>query len=188
MSRLAAALLVGLWLGVPPQAPLAVRDLDGRAWNPLNPAASDVNLVIFISATCPISQRYSPEIDRILHDYGAKGVHAWLVYTDPKIDAATVRANLKEFHPSVTVPVIIDTGFRLTAAVDAKVTPEVAIYTRSGRVYRGRIDDANEAIGQNRRTVAHHDLRDALDAVLAGRPVANPDTKAIGCFIERDVK
>ena len=187
MSRL-AALLVSLWLGVLPQAPLTVRDLDGHAWSPLAPSDGEINLLIFVSATCPISQRYSPEIDRILRDYGAKGVHAWLIYADPKIDAATVRTNLKEFHPSATVPVVIDAGFRLTAAVDVNVTPEVAVYTRGGRVYRGRIDNANEAIGRSRAIVAHHDLRDALDAVLAGRKVANPDTKAIGCFIEKDVK
>ncbi|MFI5178328.1 MAG: hypothetical protein ACHQO8_07190 [Vicinamibacterales bacterium] len=188
MLRLTTALLTGLWLAVVPQTPLVVRDLDGHAWSPLSPAAGEVNLVVFVGATCPISARYSPEIDRILRDYGAKGVHAWLVYADPQIAPAAVRANLKEFHPSATVPAIIDTGFRLTAAVDVNVTPEVAIYTHSGRVYRGRIDDVNDAIGQSRRAAAHHDLRDALDAVLAGRPVPNPETKAIGCFIERTVK
>jgi hypothetical protein len=188
MLQLTAALLTALWLAIPPQAPLMVRDIDGREWNPLRPAAGEVNLLVFVSATCPISQRYSPEIDRILRDCGAKGVHTWLIYADPQVDPAAVRTNLKEFHPSATVPAVIDTGFKLTAAVDVKVTPEVAIYVHAGRVYRGRIDDANDAIGQSRRAVTHHDLRDALDAVLAGRAVPTPETKAIGCFIERTIK
>ena len=49
--------------------------------------------------------------------------------------------------------------------------------------YRGRIDNQYAALGKPRRVVTVHDLRDALDAVLAGRPVANPETEAFGCFI-----
>ena len=175
-------------LAVFPQASSAVHDIDGHAWTPLSPAAGEINLLIFVSADCPISARYSPEIDRIVRDYGARGVHAWLIYADPQIAPAAVRSNLKEFHPSIAIPAVIDSGFRLTTAVDVNVTPEVAVYVSSGRVYRGRIDDVNDAIGQSRRAAAHHDLRDALDAVLAGRPVPTPETKAIGCFIERTIK
>jgi hypothetical protein len=169
-------------------APLTVRDLDGTSSTPLAPAAGEINLVIFVSADCPISARYSPEINRIVHEYAARGVHAWLVYADAKADPAAVRANLREFHAGVSATTMIDTGFRLTTSVDATVTPEAVVYTHTGRVYRGRIDDLYEAIGQNRQTAAHHDLRDALDAVLAGKPVATAETKPVGCFIERTNK
>ena len=188
MTRLALACLAGLSLLVPPQSPLVVRDLDGRASTPLVAAAGSVNLLIFISSDCPISARYSPEINRIIHDYQPKGVHAWLVYAEPKVTEATVRANLREYHAGLSTPAVIDAGFRLTDAVGATVTPEAAIYTPAGRAYRGRIDDLYEAIGQSRRTADHPDLRNALDAVLAGRPVTPAVTKAIGCFIERNVK
>jgi hypothetical protein len=115
-------------------------------------------------------------------------VRAWLVYAEPKVSPAAVRANLREFHAGMSIAAVIDTDFRLTAAVGASVTPEVAIYTHAGRAYRGRIDDQYEVIGQSRRTAVHHDLRDALDAVLAGRTVPAAETKAIGCFIERNIK
>jgi hypothetical protein len=49
--------------------------------------------------------------------------------------------------------------------------------------YRGRIDNRYEALGRPRRVVTIRDLRDALDAVLAGRPVARPETTALGCYI-----
>jgi hypothetical protein len=190
MTRLAIVCLMLSLLTPPhaPQAPLVVRDLDGRATTPIAPAAGEINLLIFVSTACPISARYSPEINRIIRDYQPKGVRAWIVYAEPKVTAAGVRANLREFHAGLAVPAVIDAGFRLTAAVGASVTPEVAVYTGAGRVYRGRIDDLYEMIGQSRRTAEHHDLRDALDAVLAGRPVAVPDTKAIGCFIERSIR
>jgi len=188
MIRLGLAYLIGLSLVVQPQGPLVVRDLDGRAASPLVAAAGEINLLIFVSTDCPISARYSPEINRIVRDYRPKGVRAWLVYADTKTTPATVRANLSEFHNGIAVPAIIDTDFRLTAAVGATVTPEAAVFTSAGRVYRGRIDDLYQAIGQGRRAAEHHDLRDALDAVIAGRPVAVAETKAIGCFIERTIK
>src|SRR5262245_29626899 len=188
MIRLGLACLIGLSLVVQPQGPLVVRDLEGRAASPLVAAAGAINLLIFVSTDCPISARSSPEIDRIVRDYRPKGVRAWLVYAEAKTTPAAVRAHLAEFHRGLTVPAIVDTDFRLTAAVGATVTPEAAVYTPAGRVYRGRIDDLYQAIGQGRRAAEHHDLRDALDAVIAGRPVAAPETKAIGCFIERTVK
>jgi len=188
MMRPALAWLIGLSLLAPPQTPLVVRDLDGRAASPLVAGTGEINLLIFVSADCPISARYSPEINRIVGDYRPKGVHAWLVYAESKAAPAAVRANLAEYHGGLSIPAIIDTDFRLTAAVGATVTPEAAVYTPAGRVYRGRIDDLYQAIGEGRRTAEHHDLRDALDAVLAGRRVAVAETKAIGCFIERAVK
>ena len=49
--------------------------------------------------------------------------------------------------------------------------------------YRGRIDNRYEQLGRERRVVTVRDLRDALDAVLTGRPVARPATEPVGCFI-----
>jgi len=186
--RLWLACLIGLSLVVQPQRSLVVRDLDGRATSPLMAATGEINLLIFVSADCPISARYSPEINRIVRDYQPKGVRTWLVYAEAKTTPTAVRANLSEFHAGLSAPAVIDADFRLTAAVGATVTPEAAVYTSAGRVYRGRIDDLYQAIGEGRRAAEHHDLRDALDAVIAGRPVAAAETKAIGCFIERTVK
>jgi hypothetical protein len=58
------------------------------------------------------------------------------------------------------------------------------VIDRGGAVrYRGRIDNFYVAFGRSRQVVTVHDLRDALDAVLAGKPVATPVTQPIGCFI-----
>ncbi len=185
MTRAAILLSALLALGAA-QAPLVVRDLDGGTSTPLAPPAGVVHLLIFVSADCPISARYSPEINRIVRDYGARGVRAWLVYADAHAQAAAVRANLADFHPGLQATPVIDAGLALTIATDAKVTPEAMIYTSAGRQYRGRIDDLYDGLGQpSRRSAAHHDLRNALDAVLAGRPAPSPETQPIGCFIER---
>jgi hypothetical protein len=60
-------------------------------------------------------------------------------------------------------------------------TPEVYVILPSGRVvYHGRIDDS-----QNIERVQSRDLKDALDAILARRPVPRPETRAFGCTIKR---
>ena len=164
---------------------LTVRDIDGRAWTPLAPAAGDMHLLLFVTVDCPISNRYAPEIGRIATDNGSKGVRTFLIYADPSLDASRVRENVRAFRAGVALPAIIDSGFALSAAVDATVTPEAAIYTARGRAYRGRIDDLYVNIGQSRREATRKDLRLSLDALLAGRPAPNADTQAIGCFIER---
>jgi hypothetical protein len=50
-------------------------------------------------------------------------------------------------------------------------------------LYRGRIDDSFAALGQPRRPVKNADLRDALDDIVAAKPVRKPETKALGCYI-----
>ena len=191
MDRVLASTLI-IALACPPMtaAPTiastpSVADIDGHVWTPLAPATGATNLVIFVSADCPVSARYAPEIDRIAAAYAPKGVHTFLVYADLTATIPSVRQNMTSFHPGAKIPAIIDAGFDLTAAADAKVTPEAFVYTPAGRAYRGRIDDLYVSIGKARPQALHHDLRDALDAVLAGRAVATPATSAVGCYIER---
>lgn len=64
----------------------------------------------------------------------------------------------------------------------AKVTPQVAVTSHGRTVYRGRIDDRSPALGVYREP-QRHELRDALDALLAGRPVPVSETVAVGCAI-----
>ena len=161
-----------------------VSDIDGHVWTPLAPAKGETNLLLFVSADCPVSAHYAPEIDRIASAYAARGVHTWLIYADLTATIASVRENLKAFHPQAKIPAVIDAGYQLTTAVGARITPEAAIYTPAGRLYRGRIDDLYISIGKSRREALHHDVRDALDAILAGRAVTTPETDAVGCYIE----
>jgi hypothetical protein len=166
-------------------APVSVRDLDGHTWTPLAPAKGETNLVIFLGVDCPISARYAPEIGRIAGEYASKGVRTFFVFPDASVTDASVRKHLHDFYPTLAVPAIVDKTFALTTGVGANVTPEAAVYTSAGRVYRGRIDDLNVTLGQNRQAATVHDLRLALDAALAGKPAPHATTNAVGCFIER---
>ena len=64
------------------------------------------------------------------------------------------------------------------------VTPTAVLVDARGAIrYRGRIDNKYAALGKPRQQITEHNLTDALNAVLSGAPVANPETKTWGCFI-----
>jgi hypothetical protein len=179
-------LALGLTLGqVSVQGPSAVSDLDGKVWTPLAPARGEVHLLVFVTADCPVSNRYAPEVARIASEYAPKGVRTFLVFTDPALGVARIRSHVKEFYGDLPAVTIQDRGFPLVKATGATVTPEAAVYTSTGRQYRGRIDDLYIQLGRTRTEATQRDLRNALDAVLAGRPVVESETQAVGCYIER---
>jgi hypothetical protein len=64
------------------------------------------------------------------------------------------------------------------------VTPEAAVFDRARSLaYRGRIDNRYVSLGVERPAATEHTLADALDAVLARRPVPQRQAQAVGCFI-----
>jgi len=161
---------------------LEIRAIDGTALRPLEPAGS-ANVLFFVATDCPVSNAYAPEIQRVCSAYRSKGVSCALVYEDARVTAAEVRQHVGE-HGYQNIPAAIDADASLAVRVHASVTPETVVIDRGGAVrYRGRIDNFYVAFGRSRQVVTVHDLRDALDAVLAGKPVATPVTQPIGCFI-----
>lgn len=160
------------------------RDVTGRPIAPFAPTGK-ANVLLFVQTDCPISNSYAPEIQRVCKAYESKGVSCSLVYEDVKVDAAAVRTHMGDFgHTGVTAT--IDTSRALADRVRATITPEAVIVDAKGAVrYRGRIDNFYAALGKPRQVVTERNLVDALDAVLAGKPVPKPETQAVGCFIAR---
>jgi hypothetical protein len=174
---------------VTPAVTLEPTGLDGRALDPLASPEAAVSVLVFISTHCPISNRYAPTLRSIHERYAERPVGTdvafYLVYPDPADDAAAVEAHMREFAlPGVAVR---DPGHALVDAARARVTPEAAVFRAQGKlqelVYHGRIDDRARDFGKVRPEASHHDLVDTLDAVLAGRPVPQPETQAVGCYI-----
>jgi len=177
-----AALLSCACLTVAFGASLEIRDVYGKPQQPLR-VSGMAEVLFFVMTDCPVSNTYAPEIQHICADYGTKGVACSLVYEDVQVDAAGARHHMDEYRYK-DMPAIIDAGRRIAEAVKATTTPQAVVLDKAGKVrYSGRIDNFYAALGKPRRQATEHDLRDALDAVLAGRAVANPETKALGCYI-----
>ncbi len=162
---------------------LTIKDLAGRSQLPFKLETETAAVLFFIQQDCPISNRYAPEIARIVQDYKSKPVRFFLVYVDATVSAKEMEQHGREFSLP-KIPVIHDAKHQLVAAVGASVTPEVAVVGQKGAiVYRGRIDNLYQALGKARRVVTERDLRNALEALLQNRAVPVARTAAIGCYI-----
>lgn len=153
----------------------------GTDWWALNGLRARV--LFFVMHDCPISNRYAPEIRRICADYAPRGVDCAIFYVDLTLSDEARRKHQSEFGWTA-LPVVSDRDQRWVARAGVTKTPEVAVLGPRGTVlYRGRIDDRYPAWGQARREATRHDLRAALDEILAGKPVSVPRTNAVGCYI-----
>lgn len=158
------------------------RDIDGRARNVFQPAGK-AGVLVFVMSDCPIANGYAPEIQRICDRAGMQGAACTLVYEDVAIDAAAVRTHLSQYRYR-NITAVIDADRSLAERAKATVTPQAVVVAADGAVkYRGRIDNRYAALGKPRQVVTEHDLSDAIDAVISGRPVAHLETEAFGCFI-----
>ena len=168
-----AALLLGL---------LPALGLDGRSVDPFAAGDAKAVVVIFLRTDCPISNRYAPELQRIGAKFSDRQVRFWLVYPDTSEPVETIRRHITEFKfPGEPLR---DPQKELVRAAQASVTPEAAVFLPGGKlVYHGRIDDRVVDFGKVRPQASTHDLEAALEAVLAGKPVAQASTKAIGCYL-----
>ena len=164
-----------------------LRDIDGDTHGSLEKPQSKWNVLFFITSDCPIANQYAPEIRRICDAYDPKGASCLLVYADASMTPVQIRANSKDYFHSA-YPAIFDDGYRIARKAGATVSSEVAVFSSGAKLeYRGRINDFYADLGTPRQRVTHHDLRDALDALAAGKPIANPRTQAVGCFIPDNI-
>ena len=182
LRRLAALALVGLaTLGA--VGSVKVRNLAGELVDPLQTSpARTATVLLFISTECPYSNRSAPEIQRVMAKFQPKGVRFWLIYPNGIETPAIISAHLKEFgYPDIALR---DPTHALVRIAHSQVTPEAAVFSRSGTlVYHGRIDDRFVSLGKERPAPTKRDLETALTATLEGKPVDPPTTQAFGCYI-----
>ena len=137
-------------------------------------------MLFFISSDCPVSNSYAPEIQRLCGDYGTKGVGCSLIYEDVGLDAPSMQKHMREYRYT-GIPAVIDSKRKIANRARATVTPQAVVIDSHGEIrYRGRIDNFYAALGKPRQQVTAHDLRDALDAVLAGQAGAESGDQGIG--------
>ena len=163
-------------------APWMVRDMAGKRAD-LADKSKKAIVLIFVAHDCPISNAYAPEINRICALYTAKQIAFYIVYPEAGFSPAQARRHAREY--GYQCPLLPDAGHRIVKKTRVTVTPEVAVLAPQGKVlFRGRIDDRFAVLGKPRLQATHHDLRLALDAISAHKPIGTPRTTATGCDIE----
>ena len=150
------------------------------AGDPPKPVAT---VLVFLDTECPISQQYTRPLAALYGQYAAKGVYFQAVFPSVTDTQAAIRAFSSAYKlPFTGQP---DPDRTRVRQYRAEVTPEVVLLDKQGIVrYQGAIDDWFITLGRYRREPTQYYLRDALAAVLDGRPVPVPRAEPVGCRIQ----
>jgi peroxiredoxin/mono/diheme cytochrome c family protein len=169
-----------------PDAPIAdftLLDAQGVRHTLSTHAAGKPVVIAFLGADCPLANRYATRLGDLAREYQPRGV-AFLGIDSNQQDALARLAQMAKAH-RLDFPLLKDPGNVVADQLGAARTPEVFVLD-AGRVvrYRGRIDD-QFGVGFARPRPTRRDLAEALDELLAGKPVSTPVTEAPGCRISR---
>ncbi len=160
----------------------ALTDLNGKRHNPFESGQTKALVLVFIGTDCPIANSYQPALTRLATEYMDRGFPWFLVHSDPELTEAAATEHAGKYR--IAAPVVLDQDQGLARRVGARFTPEAVVVGTTGEIlYRGRIDNTYEAFGKKRRRATRHELRDVLDAILAGRAIENPTAQVVGCHI-----
>jgi peroxiredoxin len=148
-------------------------------------SGSPALLVAFICNHCPYVKHLRRELAQFAKDYQGSGlamvaINANDVSSHPDDSPEKMAEEIEQV--GYVFPYLYDESQEVAKAYRAACTPEFYLFDADRRlVYRGQFDDSRPDSG---RPVTGADLRSAVDAVLAGRPVATDQTPSIGCNIK----
>ncbi len=173
-----------------PAPDFALPGVDGKVHKLSDYAASPVLAVVFTCNHCPIAQMYEQRIERLYEEYGKRGLAVVAIQgNDPKaltineLDCSDISDTLPEMKIRFAYKHLHyhylygGETQAVTRAYGPQATPHIFIFDKDRRLrYEGRIDD-NYRIQQ----VKTHEAQDAIEALLAGKPVPVTHTGAFGC-------
>ncbi|MFI4847981.1 MAG: redoxin domain-containing protein [Gimesia chilikensis] len=144
---------------------------------------SKATVVCFLGAECPLARLYGPKLNEMQAAYAAQGVQFIGVNSNQQDSLEDVKQYVKRYE--ISFPMAKDYNNEVADRFHAVRTPEVFVLDQQLTVrYRGRID--NQYLpGISRAETTTHDLKNALDQLLAGKPIEVSETKPNGCFIGR---
>jgi len=159
-------------------------DTSGHTHTPAEWSGKRAVVLFFLTTDCPLCNSYVPELNRIEQAFAGRGVAFYAIQGDATVAAPEVRRHAQEF--GYLFPYLLDPEESLAEYTGATTTPEAAVLTAGGELlYLGRIDNRLEDLGKQRVQVTEFNLRDTLEAILAGKPVPRARTRALGCAITR---
>lgn len=162
-------------------------DLKGKTLIPLSRAQAKppkATVLIFYLAHCPISQKLTPEINRIHHEFSARGVKIYMVHEDLTLTKAEVANEAKAFALAPTI--LIDKWRSQKKMSGVTISPEAVVYDSKFQPrYKGRINNLFYGLGKMRPKATSRDLRNAIASVLAGKAPTPSETQAIGCILPK---
>lgn len=172
-----------LSIGAPGPAFERLLGTDGRRYGFSSFAQWDVLVLMFSSNRCPTAKAYAERMNALQQEYGSRGVQLVAVNSnDPHLypDESYPHMIERAAEDGYTFPYLVDDGQQVARAYGATCTFHVFVVDRERCLrYEGRFD--NSRITAN---VTSHDLRSALDDLLADRDVRVANTRPFGCSLD----
>ena len=158
--------------------------VDGKEVSIASTAGKSGTLVVFTCLECPYAKAWEQRIVELGNTYSKKGVGVLLINSNnpsiskkDTIEATQARAKER----GVQFAYAVDPTSSVAKAFGASRTPEAFLFDKGGKlVYHGTVDDNHEEADK----VSKRYLKDALDAVSAGKTPAVQETKSLGCSIK----
>jgi len=166
------------------QAPnFSLPDPDGAVHSFTDSASA--YLVMFICNHCPFVKHVREELARLGRDYGDRSVAMYAINSNDSRNYPGDSPDKMREESSTwgyTFPYMVDEDQSVAKDYRAACTPEFYVFDAAAKLaYRGQLDDSRPG---NSARVDGHDVRAALDAVLAGEPVSPNQVPSIGCSIK----
>ncbi|QDV70532.1 thiol-disulfide oxidoreductase [Rosistilla carotiformis] len=160
------------------QLPSAVENQSLRL---LDPEAGKLHVICFLGTECPLARLYGPRLSALDSELRDRGVRVLGVNSNRQDSLQEVREYVDRY--AISFPMAKDYDGAAATLLGATRTPEVFVLDATGKIrYQGRIDDQYRP-GISRPVATRSELREAIDDLLADRPVAMPRTTAVGCII-----
>ena len=154
-------------------------DADGAEHTLKSLTGKNGAVLIFISVQCPVSKAFNDILEKLAQDFMAKGVNLIGINSIKTEPSGAVKSHASE--KNLTFTILKDEGNKIADRLGATKTPEVYVLDASNKlVYHGRIDNSQKPEG-----ITSNDLREALDEMLAGKPISKTGGAAFGCTIKR---
>lgn len=158
---------------------------DGRLVSLEEFSGAPATLVIFLCAHCPYVKHVAPALATLAQEYQTRGVAVIAISSNDAEaypDDAPAALAADALARGYTFPLLYDESQSVAKSYRAACTPDFYVFDRDLLLaYRGQFDASRP---KNDVPVTGADLRAALDAVLAGEPVPEPQVPSIGCNIK----
>jgi len=154
----------------------AVKAADGKELGPADLSGAKATVVCFTCNACPVARAYEERFVKFAKEYAAKGVKFVAVNCNEGESLEAMAARAKE--AGFSFPYVYDATGQTGKTFGADVTPELFVFDGSGRLaYHGGFDN-------NMSSPTKHFVAEAVDAVLAGKPVDVSENEPFGCGIK----
>ncbi len=167
------------------QAPdFSLIGVDGKYHSLADYDNSSVLVVMFICNHCPYVQAIEERLIKLAAEFAVEdavfvGINSndQVRYPDDSFENMKIRAAEKQY----TFDYLSDETQEVAKAYGAVCTPDMFLFDKDRKLrYRGRLDDSP----RNPAAVKNTELKNAVQAVLAGQPIAEPQNPSMGCSMK----